>query len=95
MVLDQIQPVCVSERKFLNSFFHFERSENMICGIDEGSDVADEVDGLFSGKKLEPVGPVVSKLSTDTAASGMLNQLFGSLLRELEEFIDFAERLDN
>lgn len=89
MVLDQIQPVCVGERKFLNSFFHFERIENRMEELDEGNE---DVDGFFSAKKLEPM---LLKLSTDTAASTLLNQLFGSLLRELEDFIDFAERLDS
>ena len=85
-MLDQIQPVCVAERKFLNSFFHFERTENQINEVD------DEVDGLFSAKKVDPMP---SKVSTDTAVSCLLNQLFGSLLRELEDFIDFSERLDS
>ena len=104
MVLDQIQPICVAERKFLNSFFHFERGENAVDLMDEtgeedgelreedGEEVLDDVDGLHWGKKTEHVTCAVPG---DVDGPIMLNQLFGSLLRELEEFIDFAEKLDS
>ncbi len=101
VVLDQIQPICVAERKFLNTFFHFERVENRSElleendeELDKGSELADEedVDGLrLSRKKVE----IIQKSSEDMDGPIMLNQLFGSLLRELEEFVDFAEKLDS
>ena len=73
----------------MNTFFHFEYNSEVQMEFDEANE---DIDGIFSGKKTESV---VNKLSTDAGASTLLNQLFGSLLRELEEFIDFAERLDS
>jgi len=105
MILDQIQPICVAERKFINAFFHFERRDDGIREIEEGIDSEKEfeeldkhqegediVDGLRFGRRREEV---IQDVSGDIDGPMMLNQLFGSLLRELEEFIDFAERLDS
>lgn len=87
MVLEQIQPVCVAEQKFLNSFFHFEKSENFAAEIDNSP--TDEEDGLSTRKPLQDI------VSGDFGSQNLLNQLFAALLPEIEEFIDFGEKQDS
>ena len=88
LVLEQIQPVCVAEQKFLNSFFHFERNEGL---SDEGDNLFpdNEIDGLSKAETSENV------LGGNVGSQNLLNQLFASLLPEIEEFIDFGERQDS
>ena len=93
----------MAERRFLNAFFHFERQTNNrtfeegmdgekeIEELDRNQEGEDIVDAFFGRRREE----VIQEMSGDLDGPMMLNQLFGSLLRELEEFIDFAERLDS
>ena len=81
MVLEQIQPVCVAEQKFLNSFFHFEKSGRISRQVDKVlSDEDDDEPEVTSG---------------DVGSQNLLNQLFAALLPELEEFIQFGEKQDS
>ncbi len=89
MVLEQVQPVCVAEQKFLNSFFHFGRSESIAEQFDEVEDERDFLDS-FRGVKSSD-----TRIITSSGAQHFLNQLFAALLPELEEFIVFGERLDS
>ena len=94
LVLEQIQPVCVAEQKFLNSFFHFERLESVPENADEGGSLDDEeIDGLSRARKSQEQPEDVMS-SCDTGSQNLLNQLFSSLLPEIEEFIDFGDRHD-
>ncbi len=93
MVLEQIQPVCVAEQKFLNSFFHFERIEGVPEEIEEADtffmDKADEYP-----KKSQASSGSGDAGGTDVGSHNLLNQLFAALLHEIEDFIDFGERQD-
>ncbi len=96
LVLEQIQPVCVAEQKFLNSFFHFERTESV---PDKGKSeddlfLDDEVDGFSKAEKLRELSEDKA-ISGDVGSQNLLNQLFSALLPEIEEFIDFGERQDS
>ena len=96
-ILEQIQPVCVAEQKFLNSFFHFERFEHIESVSDEREIVesdmfpADEADG---SRRTQDVSDDIISCG-NVGSQNLLNQLFASLLPELEEFIDFGERQDS
>ena len=85
--------MCVAEQKFLNSFFHFERTEGI---LEESEDVeassADEADGVT---KEDKVLKSSEDVYSDMGSQNLLNQLFAALLPEIEEFIDFGERQDN
>ena len=95
MVLEQIQPVCVAEQKFLNSFFHFERSENIPEDRNEEDlFLDDETDDGFS-KATKPKECFEETATVDVGSQNLLNQLFSALLPEIEEFIDFGERQDS
>lgn len=87
LVLEQIQPVCVAEQKFLNAFFHFEKSENLVVVTDASSATVsdDESD----------IKPLPEIICGDTGSQHLLNQLFSALLPEVEEFIDFGEKQDS
>lgn len=90
-ILEQIQPVCVAEQKFLNSFFHFERIETVSDEreiVESDMFSADEADG---SRRMQDI----SEDSGNVGSQNLLNQLFASLLPELEEFIDFGERQDS
>ena len=94
--MEQIQPVCVAEQKFLNSFFHFERSE-VLPEQGRGEDdffLDDEVDGFSKPEKLKELSEE-SISGGDVGSHNLLNQLFSALLPEIEEFIDFGERQDS
>ena len=79
--------MCVAEQKFLNAFFHFERLE----GVLEAAEDTDEVDGFTKARKLHETFAT----SSDVGSHSLLNQLFASLLPEIEDFIDFGERQDS
>lgn len=85
MVLEQIQPVCVAEQKFLNSFFHFERNDSL-------GDEMDTVDGVFKGRSSRSPE---ERISVGSGAQHLLNKLFSTLLQEIEDFIAFGERQDS
>lgn len=79
--------MCVAERKFLNSFFHFDKSDSF---ADETVKVStDEEDGPLTRKPQQDV------VGGDLGSHSILNQLFAALLPEIEEFIDFGEKQDN
>lgn len=80
-VLEQLQPVCVSEQKFLTSFFHFEKPVVM----SDEDETNDALDGMLNDDNDWGMDSV----------QGMLGQLLGLLLPEIEAFITFGERLDN
>lgn len=84
-LLEQLQPVCVSEQKFLTSFFRFAKpvSSESLQDEDEEEEGVDGLDSL---------------MREDTAQSGVhsvLGQLLGTLLPEIEAFIAHGERMDN
>ena len=83
--LEQIQPVCVAEQKFLNSFFHFERAEVVSDGAE-----TDEESGSSKAKNATLVNR-----GSDTGSQNLLDQLFSALLQEIEYFIDFGEKQDS
>ena len=85
-VLEQLQPVCVSEQKFLTSVFHFAKPSHSISLEDVGADETDE-----SG-----VGGVIVDDSDPgfDGVQGVLGQLLGILLPEIESFINYGERMD-
>ncbi|XP_064407161.1 exocyst complex component 1-like [Halichondria panicea] len=83
-VLEQLQPVCVSEQKFLTSFFHFaKRTASFV----EDDDI-NEVDGLDGPLRDD------SDLGLD-GVQGVLGQLLAILLPEIEAFIAHGERMDS
>ena len=83
-VLEQLQPVCVSEQKFLTSFFHFAKQT---ASFVEDDDV-NEVDGLMGPLRDD------SDLGLD-GVQGVLGQLLGILLPEIEAFVAHGERMDS
>ena len=94
LVLEQIQPVCVAEQKFLNSFFHFERIEPVLEESKEHPDDYDEeMDGSAKKVPNRPSDTVVG--ASDVGSHNLLNQLFAALLPEIEDFIDFGDRHDS
>lgn len=93
-VLEQLQPVCVSEQKFLTSFFHFAKPS---CPSPADEDpletVEDETEGV-DGKGIVPILEDDSAVGFD-GVQGVLGQLLGILLPEIEKFIAHGERLDS
>ena len=85
-VLEQLQPVCVSEQKFLTSFFHFAKPSRSISLEDVGVDETDE--GGVSGVIVDDSDPGFD------GVQGVLGQLLGVLLPEIESFINYGERMD-
>ena len=88
--------MCVAEQKFLNAFFHFERSESIPEEGKSEDDLFqqdDEVDGFSRTKPKDPSEGSIAK--GDVGSQSLLNQLFSALLPEIEEFIDFGERQDS
>ena len=86
-MLEQIQPVCVAEQKFLNSFFHFEKSENLVVVKGTSSRTGYDEEG--------DIKPLQENICGDAGSQNLLNQLFAALLPEIEEFIDFGEKQDS
>ena len=84
-VLEQLQPVCVSEQKFLTSFFHFAKPES---GSMEDVGVEETDEGGVEGVMVDE-----SDMGSD-GVQGVLGQLLGILLPEIETFINFGERID-
>ena len=104
LLLDQLQPVCVSEQKFLMAFFHFAKPEgdtsNGLDRVDGGArtedvdELEEEVDSAHSHRaSSEPMDPGLSAAEGDVY--NVLGQLFSLLLPEIESFISFGEKLDN
>ena len=93
--------MCVSEQKFLMSFFHFAKPDS--TGGDDGQgtdrvDIGDEADDqVDSGRdqraSSEPMDPGLSAAQGDVY--NVLGQLFSLLLPEIESFITFGEKLDS
>ena len=95
LVLEQLQPVCVSEQKFLVSFFHFDKDHRLMDADD--LDHYGEVDE--DGKEETDGRPSLSsyRASPDPSQEGVENvlvQLFTVLLSEIEGLIQFGERKD-
>ena len=93
-VLEQLQPVCVSEQKFLTSFFHFAKPS---CPTPPDEDPLEAVDDDSEGVDGRGIVPI---LEDDSAVcfngvQGVLGQLLGILLPEIEAFIAHGERLDS
>ena len=104
LLLDQLQPVCVSEQKFLTAFFHFPKpaseDELDLGGVavrpvfDERDESEDQVDSARNQRaSSEPMDPGLSAAQGDVYT--VLGQLFSILLQEVEAFITFGEKLDN
>lgn len=84
-LLEQLQPVCVSEQKFLTSFFHFAKpTVNEI--IVEEEEPEDDIDAIES---------VLREDSMLSGVHSILAQLLGILLQEIEAFIAHGDRIDN
>ncbi len=79
-LLEQLQPVCVSEQKFLTSFFHFAKPCNSESALEEEED---GIDGI-SREDSEVSGVHV-----------VLGQLLELLLPEIEAFIAHGDKIDN
>ena len=98
-LLDQLQPVCVSEQKFLMAFFHFSKPASQVGDAfeDEATDHADEMEEVDSARNQrassEPMDPGLSAAQGDVY--NVLGQLFSLLLPEIESFITFGEKLDS
>lgn len=109
LLLDQLQPVCVSEQKFLMAFFHFSKPPPP---PDEDSDHLDQIDSqdhtYFGGDESgedgvdsarnqrassEPMDPGLSAAQGDVYT--VLGQLFSILLPEIENFIAFGEKVNS
>ena len=101
LLLDQLQPVCVSEQKFLMSFFHFAKPEGGGDGAGEGmghADIGEEAEDQVDSARnqrasSEPMDPGLSAAQGDVY--NVLGQLFSLLLPEIESFITFGEKLDS
>ena len=98
-LLDQLQPVCVSEQKFLMAFFHFSKPDSAV-GVDLDDDqldteeAEDQVDSARNQRaSSEPMDPGLSAAQGDVY--NVLGQLFSHLLPEIESFISFGEKLDS
>ena len=103
--MDQLQPVCVSEQKFLMAFFHFSKPPPLDSG--EPLDHVDAQDHTYFGDESgedidsarnqrassEPMDPGLSAAQGDVY--NVLGQLFSILLPEIENFIAFGEKVDS
>ena len=108
-VLEQLQPVCVAEQKFLTSFFHFQKplpNEQVPSSqvkwpcqtlplVTLSVSLQEEVDDVdIPFRKGQP--QVLQDIhSVGGGLQGLLAQLFQTLLPEVEGLIQFAERLDS
>ena len=100
-LLDQLQPVCVSEQKFLTAFFHFIKPSTELGedpdDTDGKSHADDELEDVDSARNQrassEPMDPGLSAAEGDVYT--VLGQLFSLLLPEIESFITFGEKVDS
>lgn len=94
-LLEQLQPVCVSEQKFLTSFFHFPKpNSSMPPDDDDPMDILDSETEAVDGRRVAPV-PEDDDFVGFGGVQSVLGQLLGILLPEIETFIAHGERLDS
>eukprot|EP00731_Ephydatia_muelleri_P010913 Em0005g1499a len=89
LMLTHIEPVCLAEQKFCNAFFHFPRSEQTSQMDDSADgDGIEEEDSDMAVKK--PVVLVVN----ESLLPRTLEQLFATLLGEMESLVNLGDKLD-
>jgi hypothetical protein len=97
-VLEQLQPVCVAEQKFLTSFFHFQKPEVVTREEEEeeeGERGEEEDDTDFPFRQRQSPQVMHDSHSVGGGLQGLLSQLFQTLLPEIEGLILFGEKLDS